>query len=180
MQIIATQYSTRQSPRKVRLVTDAVKGMSLPMMLRQLAVIERHSTEVVLKVLRQAIANAQHNHGLQASDLTVKSISVMEGPRYRRFQPVSRGRAHGIVKQTCHIRVTLESTTAAAPEKIAGDKETKKAKSLKKTSTVSATAEPVVLEPDAKTIQKSMAEQKSAPNVQQVPAKRLHQRRTGT
>lgn len=111
MLITASQQSTRQAPRKVRLVANQVRKLPLVKALEQLAVIERRSTMVVLKTIRQAIANAQHNHGLVVADLTLKNIIVNEGPRYRRFRPVSRGRAHGIIKRTSHITVTLEAAS---------------------------------------------------------------------
>lgn len=116
MQITVVQKSVRQSPRKVRLVVNAVRKLSLEQAILQLGQIQRRSTLVVLKTLRQAVANAQHNHGLSASDLKIVSIQVGEGTRFKRFQPVSRGRAHSIVKRSCQITVILETTESAKPE----------------------------------------------------------------
>lgn len=115
MIIKATQLSTRQAPRKVRLVANSVKKLSLEDAVRQLSVINRRASIVVLKVLRQAIANATHNHGLSIADLKIKTIQVDEGARYRRFRAVSRGRAHGIIKRTSHITVELETQSVATP-----------------------------------------------------------------
>lgn len=109
MLIKATQKYTRQTPRKVRLIANTVKKLPIEQAIGQLAVIERKATLVVTKVLQQAIANATHNHGYQLSDLSIDSILVTEGPRYRRFQAVSRGRAHGIAKRTSHITVILKT-----------------------------------------------------------------------
>lgn len=117
MTITATQLSTRQAPRKVRLVANSVKKLSLPDAVRQLSVINRRASIVVLKVLRQAIANATHNHGLKVEELRIKTIQVDEGSRFRRFRAVSRGRAHGIIKRTSHVKVELESQPVAQPEK---------------------------------------------------------------
>jgi large subunit ribosomal protein L22 len=134
MLITATQKYTRQSPRKVRLVANQVKKLALPNAIEQLAVIERRSTMVILKTLRQAIANAMNNHGVALEDLQLKNIIVTEGPRYRRFQAVSRGRAHGIVKRTSHVVVTLE-----APDAVVGSaKPAAPAKKLEKKSTAPA------------------------------------------
>lgn len=117
MEYIAIQKFTRQSPRKVRLVATQVKSKDLVEVLRQLAVIERKSTLVLLKTIKQAMANAINNHGLAATDLELKSLEVNEGPRYRRFRAVSRGRAHGIIKRTCHVKAVLQAKTAeVAPE----------------------------------------------------------------
>jgi len=119
MKITVVQKSIRQSPRKVRLVANSVKKLPVSQAILQLGQIQRKASIVVLKTLRQAIANAQHNHGLSVSDLTIASIEVGEGVRYRRFQPVSRGRAHGIIKRTSLIRITLESVgeSSTLPDK---------------------------------------------------------------
>jgi large subunit ribosomal protein L22 len=109
MLIKATQSYNRQSPRKVRLVANTIKNLSLEEAFRQLAMISRRATEVVSKVMRQAVANAVNNHGYQASDLVIDSVIVNEGPRYKRFNPVSRGRAHNIIKRTSHVTVVLKT-----------------------------------------------------------------------
>ncbi len=114
MLIKAVQKYTRQTPRKVRLVANQVKDMPLDQALRQLAVIEKKSTVVISKVIRQAIADAMHNHGYQFADLAIDTILVNEGPRYRRFRAVSRGRAHGVIKRTCHVSVILKTVDGAA------------------------------------------------------------------
>lgn len=143
MKFIAVQKNTRQTPRKVRLVANQVKKLSLEQALRQLAIIERKSTLVLLKTVKQAIANAQNNHGVPASQLEIESITVNEAPRLRRFRAVSRGRAHGIIKRNSHITVTLRqvateataaSKTAAAvePAKVEAKVETTKEKAAPK------------------------------------------------
>jgi large subunit ribosomal protein L22 len=109
MQIIATQKNVRQSPRKVRLVANSVKSLPLEQALKQLAVIERKASLVVLKTIKQAIANAMNNHQLSFASLVLKSIEVAPGQTYKRFQAVSRGRAHSIQKKSSHVRVVLET-----------------------------------------------------------------------
>ena len=127
MLIKATQKYTRQSPRKVRLVANTVKKLSLDQAIKQLSVVEKKATEVVGKVLRQAIADATNNHGYRFEDLALESILVTEGPRYRRFQAVSRGRAHGIIKRTSHVTVILETKETAVAQAPAKDKKVAKA-----------------------------------------------------
>lgn len=158
MQIVATQKYTRQSPRKVRLVANQVKGLPLPQVIDQLGVIQKKSTLVILKTLRQALANAQHNYGLKIEDIELENILVTEGPRYRRWQAVSRGRAHGIIKRTCHVQVILktadkapvvEPKAGAQPKtkakKVSLDEaESKKAKATTDTSQASTKAKPTV------------------------------------
>jgi len=108
MQFIAIQKNTRQSSRKVRLVANQIKKLDLLKAIDQLAVIERKSTLVLLKVIKQAIANAVNNHGVAVADLKIKEIIINDGPIYKRFRAVSRGRGHAITKRTSHVRVVLE------------------------------------------------------------------------
>ncbi|MBT4123917.1 MAG: 50S ribosomal protein L22 [Candidatus Pacebacteria bacterium] len=129
MQIKAEQKNTRQSARKVRLVANAVRKLSLQDAMEQLAVIERKASIVVAKVLRQAIANATHNHNIPVDQLELKSILVGEGPTYKRFRAVSRGRAHNIFKRSCHVKVILETKQT---EKEVSKKVVKKAPATKK------------------------------------------------
>ncbi len=142
MIIKATQKNTRQPARKVRIVANSVKDLSLEQAVKQLAVIQRKSTLVVLKVLRQAIANATHNHGFAVSDLSIKSITVAPAPILKRFRAVSRGRAHTILKRTCHVSVELlAQETKTVVNKKTDDKKNKVAKKAK--SVVNASAKKV-------------------------------------
>jgi large subunit ribosomal protein L22 len=117
MQIIAEQKNTRQSSRKVRLVANAVRKLSVKAAFEQLAVMERKASIVVAKVLRQAVANAMHNHRLTADQIEIENILVNEGPTYKRFRAVSRGRAHTIFKRTSHVRVVLKTKEAKKADK---------------------------------------------------------------
>jgi len=112
MTIKATQKYTRQTGRKVRLVANTVRKLPLEEALRQLAVIERRSTLVILKTVKQAIANAINNHGLKFAQLKLENIIVDNGPQYQRMRAVSRGRGHEIKKRTSHITVTLTTMEA--------------------------------------------------------------------
>lgn len=109
MEIKATQRAIRQAPRKVRLVANAVKELGLEQAIRQLAVMRRAATLPVLKTLRQAVANAQHNHGLSPANLRIKELLVNDGASLKRWRAVSRGRSHAVSKKTCHVLVTLET-----------------------------------------------------------------------
>lgn len=111
MTITASQIYARQAPRKVRLVANTVKSLPLTDAFLQLGVIKREASILVMKVLRQAVANATHNHGIKVEDLVIKSIRVDGGSLYKRFRAVSRGRAHAIVKKTCHVTVELMEKT---------------------------------------------------------------------
>ncbi len=109
MLIKATQKNTRQTPRKVRLVANSVKNLPIDQAMRHLAVMDRRSSIVVIKLLRQAVADAMNNHGFKFEELKLKTIVVNPGPSYKRFRAVSRGRAHNVLKRTSHITVELEA-----------------------------------------------------------------------
>lgn len=115
MIIKAEQKNTRQTSRKVRLVVDVIKKMSIVDAINQLAVMNRKSSLLVLKVIRQAVANATNNFGLAVTDLEIDNIVVNDGPALKRWRAVSRGRAHTILKRTCHVRVDLRTKKEAVP-----------------------------------------------------------------
>ena len=135
MIVKATQKYTRQTARKVRLVADVVKEMPIESALKQLAVMERRASLVVLKTLRQAIANAMNNHQLSLDQLQIKNIVVNEAPTYKRWRAVSRGRAHTILKRSCHICVELETKEPATKTEKPLEKKAEQQKTLKPADT---------------------------------------------
>jgi len=100
---------SRQTPTRLRLVAKAVKPLSVEMAMAQLEFMPKKAAGIVLQVLKQAVGNAVNNFGLSKESLTIKDIWVGEGPRFKRFRAVSRGRAHSIIKRSAHVRVELES-----------------------------------------------------------------------
>jgi large subunit ribosomal protein L22 len=121
MIITAEQKYKRETPTRLRLVANAVKKLAPKQAIIQLGFMNKKAAKTLLTVYKQAVANAVNNLGLSADGLVTKEIIIGEGPRYRRFQPVSRGRAHGIIKRTAHVRVVLESTEIAKPVKKKSD-----------------------------------------------------------
>ena len=113
MLITAEQTNSRQTPTRLRLVAKAVKKLTPQVAMDQLRFMDLKAAKVMLQVFKQAIANAVNNLGLSAASLTIKEIIVNEGPHLKRYQPVSRGRAHAILKRSSHVRVVLESTETA-------------------------------------------------------------------
>ena len=97
----------RISPRKARLVTDHIRGRSVPEARTVLAFTTRAAAREIEKVLRSAVANAEANHGLFGDDLRVSAAYVDEGPTIKRWRPRARGRAARIQKRTCHITIKL-------------------------------------------------------------------------
>jgi len=96
----------RISPRKVRLVVDAVKPLSVMRALEQLSLMKKHAALTVRDVIQSAIANAKGKNA-DTDSLTFKSIDVTEGPVMKRFHAVSRGMGHSYKKRMTHIRVVL-------------------------------------------------------------------------
>lgn len=117
MLIKAEQKYARQTPTRLRLVATAVRKLSPADAMDQLSFMNKKAARALLSVFKQVMANATKNLGLSRDSLKIKEIIIGEGSQYKRFQPVSRGRAHSILKRTSHIRVVLESTEAAAAVK---------------------------------------------------------------
>jgi large subunit ribosomal protein L22 len=113
MQKTASAYQKyiRQTPRKVRLVADLVRQMPLEEAIIQLQFSPKKAAGALGKVLVQAKANAVNNLELVPDTLKIKEIIIEEGPIYKRWRPVSRGRAHPIKKSTSHIKVTVSGET---------------------------------------------------------------------
>jgi len=104
----ATQKYLRTSPRKLRLVADAVRGLPVSTALSYLRFTGKRAALPVAKVITAAAAAAKNGAGLSPQELLVKTITVGDGPTYKRWQAVSRGSAHSIRKHTAHLSVTLE------------------------------------------------------------------------
>jgi large subunit ribosomal protein L22 len=103
----------RMSPRKARLVTDHIRGRSVPEARTVLAFTQRAAAVEIEKVLRSAIANAEANHGLVGDDLVVSAAYVDEGPVMKRWRARARGRVARIHKPTCHITIKLAAVDGA-------------------------------------------------------------------
>ena len=97
----------RQSPYKVRRVLDLVRGLPVGEAADVLRLTRRAAAEPVAKVLASAVANAEHNHALDADALIVAEAFADEGPTLRRYRPRARGRATRINKRTCHITIVV-------------------------------------------------------------------------
>jgi large subunit ribosomal protein L22 len=97
----------RISPYKVRRVLDQIRGRSYREALIILEFMPYRACEPVLKVLRSAAANAEHNEGLDRSELVITQAYADQGPVLKRFQPRAQGRAYQIRKPTCHITVAV-------------------------------------------------------------------------
>ena len=99
----------RGSASKVRRVLDQIRGKSYRDALIMLEFMPYRSTEPITKVLRSAVANAEHNLGMDPSTLIINSASADMGPVMKRYRPRAQGRAFAIKKQTCHITISVQS-----------------------------------------------------------------------
>src|ERR1700758_3975727 len=108
----ATQRSTRQSPYKMRLVIDEIRGKSVNDALAYLAFSKKHAAKQIEKTLRSAVANAEHaarrnNESIDVDELFVKHAVINEGPKLKRFTPAAMGRATPVQKRTSHVEIVV-------------------------------------------------------------------------
>lgn len=106
-QVKAVAKYIRMSPRKVRRVLDQIRGKSYRDALIILEFMPYKACEPIIKVLRSAVANAEHNNGLDPAELVISEAFADAGPTLRRFRPRAQGRAYQIRKPTCHITIAV-------------------------------------------------------------------------
>jgi large subunit ribosomal protein L22 len=114
----------RISPRKARLVTDNIRGRSVPEARTILAFTDRAAAVEVEKVLSSAVANAESNPKLHwhGDDLMIDEVFVDEGPTLKRWRARARGRASAIHKRTCHITIHVAQNAVAPANAAAAEK----------------------------------------------------------
>jgi large subunit ribosomal protein L22 len=108
----AIQRSARQSPYKMRLVIDQIRGKNVNEALGLLRFSKKHAAKQIEKTLNSAVANAEHaarqnNESLDVDELYVKHAIVNEGPKIKRFMPAAQGRATPIQKRTSHVHIVV-------------------------------------------------------------------------
>ncbi len=97
----------RMSPRKVRLLIDLVRGMTVTQALTELRFSKKVGARPVAKLIQSAAANAMHNHDMIEASLVIRDAFVDGGPILYRATPRAMGRSAPIRKRTSHITVTL-------------------------------------------------------------------------
>ena len=108
MEANANVKFVRISPQKMIPLADMVRGKGINQALSLLQASSRKRTaEVIYKVLRSAVANADQKGAKDVDKLFVKTIMVNQGPTYKRFRPRAKGAASGILKRTSHVSVTV-------------------------------------------------------------------------
>ena len=103
----AIARTARISPRQVRLVVDLIRGKQVGEAVAILRHTPKAASPVVEKVLKSAVANAEHNYDLDINNLVVSEVFVDEGPTLKRFRPRAQGRASAINKRTSHITLVV-------------------------------------------------------------------------
>jgi large subunit ribosomal protein L22 len=108
----AVQRTTRQSPYKMRLVIDQIRGKDVNEALALLKFSKKHAAKQIEKTLASAVANAEHkareaNASVDVDRLYVKHAVINEGPKLKRFTPAAMGRATPILKRTSHVEIVV-------------------------------------------------------------------------
>jgi large subunit ribosomal protein L22 len=108
----AFQRGTRQSPYKMRLVIDQIRGQRVNDALALLKFSKKHASEQIEKTLLSAVANAQQaaraaNANLDEDALVITRAIVNEGPKLKRWTPAAMGRATPMIKRTSHVEIFI-------------------------------------------------------------------------
>jgi large subunit ribosomal protein L22 len=108
----AIQRTTRQSPYKMRLVIDQIRGKDVNEAVALLKFSKKHASREIAKVLHSAIANAEYkarnaNETVDVDMLYIKHAIVNEGPKLKRFTPAAMGRATQVLKRTSHVEIIV-------------------------------------------------------------------------
>ena len=103
----------RISPSKARVVMSLLRGKSVVEAVAILENTPKAASEPLIKLINSAAANAENSKGLTKDELIIAEIKADAGPIYKRYQPVSKGRAHSIMKRTSHLTVILDKKEEA-------------------------------------------------------------------
>ena len=98
----------RISSRKVKIVADLIRGKKVDEALAIVKFTPKASSEILEKLLKSAIANAENNHGMNRGNLIVSEIYANQGPTLKRIRPAAKGSAVRIRKRTCHITIVVK------------------------------------------------------------------------
>ncbi len=107
MQAKAIANTVRCTPRKARLVLDLIRGKNVGEAYAILRLTPKASTEAIEKVLKSAVANADHNNNMDVNKLYIKECYANDSVRMKRMLPRAKGRGDVIVKRTCNITVVV-------------------------------------------------------------------------
>lgn len=98
----------RISPRKVKIVCDLLRGKDVKTAMAILYGTPKAASELMLKLLKSAAANAENNHEMDPERLYVSAVYATPGPILKRIMPRAQGRAYRINKRTSHITIEVK------------------------------------------------------------------------
>lgn len=107
MQAQAHLRYARIAPRKVKIVLDLIRGKDVDYALAILKQTPKAASELLIKLLNSAIANAENNHNMDRNSLYISECFVCPGPTLKRIRPRAQGRAFRVLKRTSHMTITL-------------------------------------------------------------------------
>ena len=104
----ATLKYSRISARKVKIVIDLIRGKDVDEALAIIKFTPKAASEIVEKLLKSAIANAENNHDMRRESLYISEIYANQGPTLKRIRPAAKGSAVRIRKRTSHLTIVLK------------------------------------------------------------------------
>ena len=112
MEVQASARNLGMSPRKTRLITERLPGLSIDQALALLRYVQSPHARSISKIVLSAAANAENNFNLDVDDMVIKRAYCDEGRTQRRFRPRSRGRVSPILKRSTHVTIVLDEREA--------------------------------------------------------------------
>ena len=108
MEVTAKLKGAKIAAQKARLVADQIRGESVESALEVLQFSKKKAAAILKKIVESAVANAEHNDGLDVDELKISAVYVDEGMTMKRIRPRAKGRADRILKRSCHITVKVK------------------------------------------------------------------------
>lgn len=108
MEAKAVAKYIRIAPRKARIVIDLIRGKSVSEAVSILRYTPKVASQPIEKVIRSAVANAEHNYDMNADELYVAEARVDAGPTIKRYRPRAQGRIYPVLKRSCHITIVVK------------------------------------------------------------------------
>ena len=108
MEAKAVAKYVRIAPRKIRVVMDLIRGKNIGEAFAILKYTPKVGADVIEKVLKSAVANAEHNNDMNVDNLFISAAYVDQGPTLKRIHPRSRGQAFKILKRSSHVTVVVK------------------------------------------------------------------------
>ena len=108
MEAKAVAKYIRIAPRKIRVVMDLIRGKNIGEAFAILKYTPKVGADVIEKVLKSAVANAEHNNDMNVDNLFISAAYVVQGPTLKRIHPRSRGQAFKILKRSSHVTVVVK------------------------------------------------------------------------